>query len=118
MPEYRGYPTAPKNNVLARPILFAMGAPKRHRIPMIPNTRALAAFTRYGSSAPPAPRSFIAFHKPGAMKPTLPITKALNNVDRYHLFGTSSVEVELDVGSDASSIEACLATSWAAIDQN
>lgn len=52
---------------------------------MTPKTRALAAFTRYGSWAPPAPRLLIAFHRPGARKPTPPITKALKSVVRYHV---------------------------------
>jgi hypothetical protein len=45
----------------------------------------LAALTRNCISAPPAPNKFIAFHKPGAMKPTPPITNALKRVVWYHV---------------------------------
>ena len=43
-------------------------------------TKALAALIKYGDSAPPAPREFIAFHSPGARKPTPPMIKALKSV--------------------------------------
>lgn len=62
---------------------------------MSANTSAFAALTRYGSRAPPAPRAFMAFHRPGAMKPTIPMTNALNSVVRYQvrwLRGAGSVE--------------------------
>lgn len=76
---------------------FEIGPPKRHIIPMRPNTRALAALTRYGSCAPPAPSAFIAFQSPGAKKPTAPMTKALKRVVRYQVRRagplTSSVSV-------------------------
>lgn len=72
---------------------------------MMPKIKALAAFTRYGSSAPAAPRSFIAFHSPGARNPTPPMTKALKKLERYHFRGTVSVDGALDVGSDTSSME-------------
>lgn len=88
---------------------FASGAPKRHKKPtestfvsqdeqpqqrtrnrhylLRPKTSAFAAFIRYGFSAPPAPRAFIASHNPGATKPTPPIMKALKRVVRYHVRG-------------------------------
>jgi hypothetical protein len=82
---------------------------------MIPNTSAFAAFTRNGSSAPPAPRSFIAFHSPGAMNPTPPITNALNSDERYHLRGSAS-EGGCEVGSVSScSTDGALASEGSAI---
>lgn len=41
--------------------------------------------TRYGDWAPPAPKEDIAFQRPGARKPTPPMTKALKRVVLYHI---------------------------------
>lgn len=68
-----------------------------------PKTSALAALIKKGSCAPPAPKAFIAFHKPGAVNPTPPITQALKSVPRYHTRFSIGV-------SDDSEIEA-----WSAI---
>ena len=67
-----------------RPMRFAIGPPNRQKKPIRPKTKALAALTKNGFCAPPAPSEFIAFQRPGAMKPTIPMTHALNMLDRYH----------------------------------
>ena len=65
-----------------------------------PKTNAFAALIKNGDSAPPAPNEFIAFHRPGAMNPTPPMTKALKRVVWYHVrFGVGCVEA-LSVSDD------------------
>jgi len=65
-----------------------------------PKTNAFAALIKNGDSAPPAPSEFIAFHKPGAIKPTPPMMKALKRVVWYHVrFGGGCVET-LSVSED------------------
>ena len=63
-----------------------------HNIPR-PKTNAFTALIKNGDSALPAPSEFIAFHRPGAMKPTAPMMKALNRVVWYHArFGVGCIE--------------------------
>lgn len=61
-----------------------------------PKTRALAALIKYGDSAPPAPNEFMAFHNPGAMKPTPPMMKALKSVVRYQMRFVPRIDPSLD----------------------
>lgn len=107
---------------------FATGPPRRHKNPtfngtisftkdkytprstdswyyniLSPKTSEFAALIKNGDWAPPAPREFMAFHNPGAMKPTPPITKALKSVVRYHvLFSVDDGELSTDTVAVAS----------------
>lgn len=69
-----------------------------------PKTSALAALIKKGDCAPPAPSEFMAFHKPGARKPTPPIMHALNRVLRYHTRFSACFAV-----SEDAEIEVCSA---------
>ena len=65
-----------------------------------PKTNAFAALIKNGDSAPPAPSEFIAFHNPGAKKPTPPIINALNKVVRYQiLFAGVTPSGDPEIGS-------------------
>jgi hypothetical protein len=56
---------------------------------------------RYGDSAPPAPREFIAFHSPGARNPTPPMMKALKSVLRCQTLFSGKVETSSSDGDFA-----------------
>lgn len=73
-----------------------------------PKTKALAALIRYGDSAPPAPREFIAFHRPGARNPTPPMMKALKSVLRCQT--RFSGKVETSSGEPDEEIESVMFT--------
>lgn len=63
-------------------------------------TSELAALTRKGFWAPPAPSAFMAFHRPGATKPTAPMTQALKKVVRYHFRGSPRAGASTVVTTD------------------